>query len=210
MSGLIGKKVGMTQLFMDDGRAVPVTLVQAGPCVVVQKKDSEKDGYSAVQLGLVEKISARRVTKARRGHFDKAGLPPCRVLKEFRLSTDDEGPGVGETVSADLFAADELVDVTANSKGRGFAGVMKRHGFSGGKATHGSMFHRRPGSIGQSAYPARVFKGMRGPGHMGDCVRTTKNLKVVKVDAENNILFIKGAVPGAPNSYVTIRRSRKG
>ena len=210
MNGLIGKKIGMSQIFLEDGRAVPVTLVQAGPCVVVQKKGDETDGYAAVQLGLVEKIAARRVTKARRGHFEKAKLPPCRVLKEFRLEEGDEGPGVGDTVSADLFAADDFVDVTANSTGRGFAGVMKRHGFSGGKATHGSMFHRRPGSIGQSAYPSRVFKGMRGPGHMGDRRRTTKNLKVVRVDAENNLLFIKGAVPGAPNSYVTIRHSRKG
>jgi len=200
----------MTQIFMEDGRAVPVTLVQAGPCVVVQKKGDETDGYAAVQLGLVEKLSTRRVTKARRGHFEKANLPPCRALKEFRLNEGDEAPGVGDTVSAELFTADELVDVTANSKGRGFAGVMKRHGFGGGKATHGSMFHRRPGSIGQSAYPARVFKGMRGPGHMGDRRSTTKNLKVVRVDTENNLLFIKGAVPGAPNSYVTIRRSRKG
>jgi large subunit ribosomal protein L3 len=210
MSGLIGKKVGMTQIFTEDGSAVPVTLVQAGPCVVVQKKGGEKDGYTAIQLGLVEKIAARRVTKARRGHFDKAGLPPCRVLREFRLAEGEEGPGVGDTVSADFFSADEFVDVTAKSKGRGFAGVMKRHGFAGGKATHGSMFHRRPGSIGQSAYPARVFKGMRGPGHMGDRRRTTKNLKVVRVDAENNLLFIKGAVPGAANGYVTIKHSRKG
>ena len=210
MNGLIGKKIGMTQIFMEDGVALPVTLVQAGPCVVVQKKDTETDGYAAVQLGLVEKIAARRVTKARRGHFEKAGLPPCRVLREFRLGEGDEGPDVGETVSADLFAENDLVDVTAKTRGRGFAGVMKRHGFGGGKATHGSMHHRAPGSIGQSAYPSRVFKGMRGPGHMGDKLRTAKNMKIVKVDAENNILFLKGALPGAPHGYLIIKRSRKG
>lgn len=210
MNGLIGKKIGMTQIFMEDGEALPVTLIQAGPCVVVQKKDTETDGYNAVQLGLVEKIAARRVTKARRGHFEKAGLPPCRILREFRLSEGDEAPAVGETISADLFAENDLVDITAKTRGRGFAGVMKRHKFGGGKATHGSMHHRQPGSIGQSAYPSRVFKGMRGPGHMGDKFRTSKNMKIVKVDAENNILFLKGSLPGAPNGYLIIKRSRKG
>jgi large subunit ribosomal protein L3 len=211
MHGLIGKKIGMTQLFLDDGSAVPVTLIAAGPCVVVQRKNPETDGYNAVQLGLVEKISPRRVTKPRRGHFDKADLPPCRVLKEFRLAGEEEaGVEVGETLGAGIFEADERVDVTGTSRGRGFAGVMKRHGFRGGRATHGSMFHRAPGSIGQSAYPSRVFKGMRGPGRMGGGQTTVKNLRVVRVDAENNLLFVRGAVPGAPNGYVTIRRSRKG
>ena len=210
MNGLIGKKIGMTQIFLEDGAAVPVTLVEAGPCVVVQKKVAETDGYASVQVGLVEKIASRRVTSARRGHFEKAGLPPCRILKEFRLDDGDEGPGVGDSLKVDQFAADEWVDITGKSKGRGFAGVMKRHNFAGGKATHGSMHHRAPGSIGQSAYPSRVIKGMRGPGHMGNRRTTTKNLKVVKVDAENNILYIKGAVPGAPNSYTTIKRARKG
>jgi large subunit ribosomal protein L3 len=210
MNGLIGKKIGMTQIFMEDGEALPVTLVQAGPCVVVQKKGMESDGYAAVQLGLVEKIAARRVTNARRGHFKKAGLPPCRVLREFRLGEGDDGPGVGETVRADLFTENDLVDITSKTRGRGFAGVIKRHGFSGGRATHGSMFHRAPGSIGQSAYPSRVFKGMRAPGHMGDKLRTAKNIRIVKVDAENNILFLKGALPGAPNGYLIIKRSRKG
>ena len=211
MHGLIGKKIGMTQLFLDDGSAVPVTLIAAGPCVVVQRKIQETDGYDAIQLGLVEKISPRRVTKARRGHFDKAGLPPCRVLEEFRLSGEEEaGVEVGETVAVGIFEADERVDVTGTSRGRGFAGVMKRHGFKGGKATHGSMHHRAPGSIGQSAYPSRVFKGMRGPGHMGTRRTTVKNLRVIRVDAENNLLFVRGAIPGAPTGYVTICRSRKG
>ena len=211
MQALIGKKIGMTQLFLDDGSAVPVTLIAAGPCVVVQRKSQETDGYEAIQLGLVEKISPRRVTKARRGHFDKAGLPPCRVLEEFRLGGEEEaGVEVGETVAVGIFEADEHVDVTGTSRGRGFAGVMKRHGFRGGKATHGSMHHRAPGSIGQSAYPSRVFKGMRGPGHMGTRRTTVKNLRVIRVDAENNLLFVRGAIPGAPTGYVTIRRSRKG
>ncbi len=211
MDGLIGKKIGMTQLFMEDGTAVPVTLVAAGPCVVVQKKGVDTDGYSAVQLGLVERISARRVTRARRGHFDKAGLPPCRILREFRLAGEAaEGLKVGDTVGAGLFEVDEKVEVTGTSRGRGFAGVVKRHGFAGGAATHGSMFHRAPGSIGSSAFPSRVFKGMRAAGHMGDRRTTVKGLKVVKVDAENNLLFLRGAVPGAPNGYLTIRRARKG
>ncbi len=211
MHGLIGKKIGMTQLFLDDGSAVPVTLIAAGPCVVVQRKIQETDGYDAIQLGLVEKISPRRVTKARRGHFDKAGLPPCRVLEEFRLSGEEEaGVEVGETVAVGIFEADERVDVTGTSRGRGFAGVMKRHGFKGGKATHGSMHHRAPGSIGQSAYPSRVFKGMRGPGHMGTRRTTVKNLRGIRVGAEDNLLFVRGAIPGAPTGYVTIRRSRKG
>jgi large subunit ribosomal protein L3 len=211
MNGLIGKKIGMTQVFLDDGTAVPVTLVAAGPCVVVQKKDAGTDGYLAVQLGLVEKVSARRVTKARRGHFEKAGLPPCRTLREFRLAGDEGAElKVGDTLGADLFAVDEKVEVTGTSRGKGFAGVVKRHGFAGGAASHGSMFHRAPGSIGSSAFPSRVFKGMRAAGHMGDQRNTVKGLRVVKVDTEHNLLFLRGAVPGAPNGYVTIRRSRKG
>ncbi|MFQ5669400.1 MAG: 50S ribosomal protein L3 [Acidobacteriota bacterium] len=204
LKGLIGKKVGMTQIFLENGTAVPVTVVSAGPCVVVQTKTQEADGYRAVQIGLVERISSRRVTKARRGHFEKAGLPPCRFLKEFRLGEEDEVK-VGETIRADTFQAGDIVSVTGRSRGRGFAGVIKRHHFSGGAATHGSMFHRAPGSIGQSAYPSRVFKGMRGPGHMGASACTVKNLKVVKVDAQGNKLFLRGGVPGSPNSYLIIR-----
>lgn len=209
VKGLIGKKIGMTQLFMENGRVEPVTLVKAGPCVVVQKKTVEADGYDAVQLGFIERLSARRVTKARRGHFDRASLTPCRVLREFRTDEASDAK-VGDTVSLEIFAPADLVDVTGTSKGKGFAGVIKRHHFSGGKASHGSMFHRAPGSIGQSATPSRVFKGMKGPGHMGAKQCTQKNLHVVKVDAENNVLFLRGAVPGAKNGYVTIRPSRKG
>ncbi|MFQ5720438.1 MAG: 50S ribosomal protein L3 [Acidobacteriota bacterium] len=209
LDGLIGKKIGMTQIFKEDGEAVPVTLVQAGPCVVFQKKTNDRDGYSALQLGFVEKVSARRVTRARQGHFAAAGLPPCRVLREFKVSSDDE-TSVGDIVKLDIFGENDLVDVTGTSRGKGFAGVIRRHGFAGGGASHGSMFHRAPGSIGQSATPSRVFKGMRGPGRMGAKRRTQKNLHIAKVDAANNVLFLRGAVPGAPNGYLLIRRSKKG
>ena len=166
VEGIIGKKVGMTQVYADDGRAVPVTVIQAGPCVVVQRKSRQKDGYSAVQLGLVEDRKVKRVTKAMKGHFDKAGLPAGKVLREFRVGGDDEVK-VGDKVSVEQFAPGDLVHVIGVSKGKGFQGVVKRHHFRGGAATHGSMFHRAPGAIGASAYPSRVLKGMRAAGHMG-------------------------------------------
>lgn len=209
LNGLIGRKIGMTQLFEADGRVVPVTVVSAGPCVVVQHRTAARDGYDAVQLGLVEKLAARRVTGARRGHFAKAGVPPCRVLREF-TPVGDGTPEVGATVGADLFKADDFVDVIGVSRGKGFAGVIKRHKFGGGARSHGSMFHRAPGSIGSSAFPSRVFKGMRAAGHMGARRATVKNLKVVRVDAENNLLFLRGAVPGAPHSTIALRRARRG
>ncbi|MFQ6674523.1 MAG: 50S ribosomal protein L3 [Fidelibacterota bacterium] len=208
-SGLIGRKIGMTQLFLEDGTAVPVTLVSAGPCVVVQKKTVESDGYEAVQIGLVEKLSACRVTRARKGHFDKANLPPCRILREFPVD-GEAGPEVGHRLNVSIFKADQVVDVIGFSRGRGFAGVIKRHGFGGGRATHGSMFHRAPGSIGASAYPSRVIKGMRGPGQMGNKRITVKNLKIVKIDEAKNLLFLRGGVPGAPNAYLMIHHARKG
>jgi len=205
VQGIIGKKIGMTQVFADDGRAFPVTVIEAGPCVVVQRKSKDRDGYAAVQLGLVEARKTKRITKPMKGHFDKAGLPPCRVLREFPVAEDAEA-AVGDKISVELFAPGDKVTVVGTSKGRGFQGVMKRHNFGGGKATHGSMFHRAPGSIGQSAYPSRVIKGMKSAGHMGTDRVTVKNLQVVRVDAANNLLIVRGSVPGAGGSFVVIRK----
>jgi large subunit ribosomal protein L3 len=206
VDGIIGKKLGMTQVYADDGRAIPATIIQAGPCVVVQRKSKDKDGYEAVQLGLVEDRKVKRVTKPMKGHFDKAGLPPCRVLREFRLEDGDQTK-VGDKVSVELFTAGDAINVTGTSKGKGFQGVIKRHHFRGGAATHGSMFHRAPGSIGASAFPSRVFKGMRSAGHMGDARNTIKNLRIVRVDADKNILVVQGGVPGAGGSYLVIRKA---
>jgi large subunit ribosomal protein L3 len=206
VQGIIGKKVGMTQVYADDGRAIPVTVIQAGPCVVVQRKSKEKDGVSAVQLGLVEGRKVKRVTKAMKGHFDKAGLPPCKVLREFRVD-DGAEVKVGDKVSVELFAPGDVIHVTGVSKGKGFQGVVKRHHFRGGAATHGSMFHRAPGGIGASAYPSRVIKGMRAAGHMGTDKVTVRKLTVVRVDAGSNTLVVKGAVPGAGGGYLVIRKS---
>ncbi len=203
--GIIGRKVGMTQLFTDNGIAVPVTVIQAGPCVVVQRKAHKQDGYSAVQLGLVEDRKVKHVTKPMKGHFDKAGLPPCRVLRELRVAEGDEVK-VGDKVQVDIFAVGDTVHVTGISKGKGFQGVIKRHHFRGGAATHGSMFHRAPGSIGASAYPSRVLKGMRAAGHMGAEQVTTRNLQVVAVDAANSTLLIRGSVPGAGGGLLLIRK----
>ena len=206
VQGIIGRKVGMTQVYAEDGRAFPVTVIEAGPCVVVQRKSREKDGYVAVQLGLVERRAAKRVTRPMKGHFEKASLPPCRVLREFRLEPGAEMK-VGDRVSVNLFAPGDTVRVTGVSKGKGFQGVVKRHHFRGGAATHGSMFHRAPGSIGASAFPSRVLKGMRAAGHMGQERVTVRNLEVVRVDAGNNLLVVRGAVPGAVGSYLLIRKS---
>jgi len=207
IEGIIGKKVGMTQVFAEDGAIVPVTVIQAGPCLVVQKKTSEKDGYDAVQIGLVEKISNRRVTSARRGHFEKAGVQPLRTLAEVSYSGD---ANVGDRVQVDIFKEGDSIDVVGQSKGKGFQGVMKRHGFSGGRSSHGSMFHRAPGSIGASAFPSRVMKGMRMGGRMGGDQVTVKNLRVAKVDPENNLLYIRGAVPGGRNGLVFVQFSKNG
>jgi len=206
VEGIIGRKVGMTQVYAEDGRAFPVTVIQAGPCVVVQRKSKEKDGYSAVQLGLVEARKAKRVTKAMKGHFEKAGLPPCRVLREFRIA-DGAELKVGDKVSVEQFAKGDALKVTGTSRGHGFQGVVKRHHFRGGAATHGSMFHRAPGSIGASAFPSRTLKGMRAGGHMGSERVTVKNVEVVRVDAPNNLLVVRGSVPGAGGSIVVIRKS---
>jgi large subunit ribosomal protein L3 len=207
VQGIIGRKVGMTQVYAEDGQAIPATVIEAGPCVVVQRKSKGKDGYSAVQVGLVEPRTVKRVTKAMKGHFEKAGLPPCRVLREFPVE-DGAEVKVGDRLSVELFAAGDRVRVTGISKGKGFQGVVKRHHFRGGAATHGSMFHRAPGSIGASAFPSRVLKGMRAGGHMGSDRVTVRNVEVVRVDAGNNILVLRGSIPGAGGSYVVIRKKK--
>jgi large subunit ribosomal protein L3 len=204
--GIIGKKVGMTQIFTPEGTVVPVTVVQAGPCLVVQKKTADKDGYDAFQIGLVGARPDRRANKAARGRFEKAGVAPMRTLMEVRADKGDELKP-GDKVLCDVFAEKDHVDVIGASKGKGFAGVVRRHHFSGGGATHGSMFHRAPGSIGPSAFPSRVYPGTRSSGRLGGRQATAKNLTVVRVDAENNLLYISGAVPGARNAIVKIVRS---
>jgi large subunit ribosomal protein L3 len=205
VGGLIGRKIGMTQLFDENGRVVPVTVLQAGPCVVVQRKTSERDGYEAAQLGFVEAKPDRKANRPRSGHFAKAEVPPTRILREFEIAVGD-APKPGDTFTCSIFEPGIKVDVVGRSKGRGFQGVVRRHGFSGGRGSHGSMFHRAPGSIGQSAFPSKVLKGMRGPGQMGDKQVTAKGLTVVQVDEERNLLMVRGAVPGAKGSLVTIRR----
>ena len=214
INGIIGRKIGMTQIFAADGTVTPVTVIKAGPCVVVQKKSSAgPDGYDAVQLGLVDEkpLKLKNVTKPMRGHFEKTGggTPPTRILREFRLLNGEEGTNVGDKVLVDQFADGEVVDIIGQSKGRGFAGTVKRHHFNRGPESHGSMNVRAPGSIGASAYPSRVIKGNRSSGHMGDVRVTTKNLTVARVDAENNLLMIRGAVPGANGSVVIIRKVAK-
>ncbi|MDT5268809.1 MAG: large subunit ribosomal protein [Acidobacteriota bacterium] len=213
INGIIGKKVGMTQLFAADGTVTPVTVIKAGPCVIVQKKSAAgRDGYDAVQLGLVEDrpVKLKNVTKPMQGHFEKTGggTPPTRVLKEFRVS-DANGSevNVGDKVLVDQFAEGDSIELIGKSKGRGFQGTIKRHHFSRGPESHGSMNVRRPGSIGQSAYPSRVIKGTRSSGHMGDARVTIKGLTVARVDVENNLLMVRGAVPGANGSVVIVRKS---
>jgi large subunit ribosomal protein L3 len=211
ISGIIGRKVGMTQLFAEDGTVTPVTVIKAGPCVVVQTKSAAgRDGYNAVQLGLVEDkpVRMKNVSKPLRGHFEKTGggVPPTRVLKEIRLTTEPEA-AIGDQIKVDLFADGDKVEVVGRSKGRGFAGTIKRHNFNRGPESHGSMSVRAPGSIGQSAYPSRVIKGTRSSGHMGDERVTIKGLTVAKVDVENNLLMVRGAVPGANGSLVVVKKS---
>jgi large subunit ribosomal protein L3 len=207
IKGILGKKIGMTQIFEEDGRVCPVTVIQAGPCVVVQKKTSERDGYDAVQLGFLEPRSKRNSHKALKGHFAKAKTEPLKFIREIRINNGDAEVQPGQEVKVDVLRDVDSVDVTGVSKGKGFQGVIRRHGFKGGRATHGSMFHRAPGSIGQSADPSRVLKGTRMPGHMGGDKVTVRNLKVVRVIEDQNLLLIKGAVPGARSSYLVIRES---
>ena len=204
--GLIGRKLGMTQVFSLEG-AVPVTAIEAGPCTVIQKKDKKNDGYDALQLGFGRK-KAKNVTKPLQGHFKKADRGLFQVLREFRFEST-EGFEVGKEITVDMFQVGDYIDVVGISKGRGFAGSVKRHGFGGGRKTHGSMFHRAPGSIGASADPARVFKGKKLPGHMGNQRVTIQNLQIFGVRPEKNLLLIKGAVPGCTNGIVLIKNSIK-
>jgi len=212
VTGIIGKKIGMTQVFDADGTVHPATVIKAGPCVVVQAKNAQTDGYEAVQLGLVEERPAK-AGKAIAGHYKKANVPPTRVRREVRLAA---GPGekaeaesvkAGDQVLVSLFADGERVDIIGTSRGKGFQGVVKRHHFAGGAATHGSMFHRAPGSIGASSFPSRVVKGMRAAGRMGGGQVTIRNLKVVRVDPENHLLLVEGGIPGAPEGYVIVRKA---
>ena len=211
ISGIIGRKMGMTQLFAEDGTVTPVTVIKAGPCVVIQTKSAAgRDGYNAVQLGFVEEkpIRIKNVTKPLRGHFEKTGggLPPTRVLRELRLTNEPEA-SVGDQIKVDVFADGDKIDVVGKSKGRGFAGTIKRHKFSRGPESHGSMNVRAPGSIGQSAYPSRVIKGTRSSGHMGDARVTVQNLTVAKVDVENNLLMVRGAVPGPNGGLIVVKKA---
>src|SRR5436190_13479068 len=206
VTGIIGRKVGMTQVFDPDGTVHPATVIKAGPCVVVQAKTKQTDGYEAVQLGFVEETPAK-VGKPMAGHYKKANVPPTRVRREMKLAEGGETAKVGEQVLASIFADGERVDVIGESRGKGFQGVVKRHHFAGGAATHGSMFHRAPGSIGASSFPSRVIKGMRGAGRMGGGRTTIHNLKVLRVDPDNHLLIVEGGIPGAPTAYVIIRKA---
>jgi len=208
VDGLIGVKVGMTQVFDEGGKVVPATVIKTGPCVVVQKKVKEKDGYDALQLGLVEFIRPSRVKKPRAGHFKKADIPPVRILREFKFDDSEQTLKVGDQILVNqVFRPEDKVDVVGTSKGRGFAGVIKRHHFAGGAATHGSMFHRAPGSIGASAFPSRVLPGMRAPGHMGNARITVQGLRVVRVQDQDNLLVVKGAIPGRNGGYVIVTKA---
>jgi len=204
---IIGRKIGMTQIFAEDGAAVPVTVVEVEPSIVVQKKSVEKDGYDAVQLAY-GRIKQSKVTKPLQGHFEKANKGYFRVLKEMHCDQIQEFE-LGQEVTVDVVESGEMVDITGTTKGKGFAGVIKRHGFGGGRATHGSMFHRAPGSIGASAYPSRVFKGKKLPGQMGNKQKTVKNLMIWSIRSEKNLMLVKGAVPGARNGYLFIKQSAK-
>jgi large subunit ribosomal protein L3 len=209
VNGILGIKLGMAQVFTPDGTAVGCTVLQAGPCVVVQRRTKDRDGYDAVQLGLVEFIKTQRLTKPMLGHFKKADVAPMRRLGEMRLEMSGDESKVGDRVLVDRFQPGELVDVTGISKGKGFAGGVKRWHYAGGDATHGSMFHRAPGGIGASSFPSRVWPGQHFPGHMGHQRVTVKNLRVVKVDADENLLLVRGSVPGPVGTYLLIRKTRK-
>jgi large subunit ribosomal protein L3 len=208
VNAILGKKLGMTQIFNENGDVVPATVLKAGPCVVVQRKTAAKDGYEAVQLGLVEVPGPKRVTKAMEGHFKKGNANPVRFLREVRLASAAAELKAGDKVLVEQFAVNDLVDVTGVSKGHGFAGFHKRHHFGGGGGAHGSMFHRAPGSIGASAFPSRVMKGMRSAGHMGVDRVTVRNLQVVQVLPDDNTLVVCGSVPGPKGAYVVVRKAK--
>ncbi len=200
--GIIGKKIGMSQHF-SGGELIPVTVIQAGPCTVIQKKTSEKDGYESVQLAFEEEKKKNRISKAIAGHFKKANVPSHRFLREFRTGEFE----AGQVVTVDIFKKGELIDVSGVSKGKGFAGVMKRHKFGGGPGGHGSMFNRAPGSIGSSAWPSRVWPGKKLPGHLGAVNVTVKNIEIVEVRPDQNLLFVRGAVPGGDNGLLLIYKA---
>ncbi len=202
MTCILGRKLGMTQLFTDNGKCIPVTVVEAGPCCVVQVKTIEKDGYNAVKVGFIETKKTSRVPKPVLGIFKKAGLPVFKILKEFPMT----GLNVGDFIKTDIFNKGDNISVSGISKGKGFQGVMKRHKFKGGPASHGSMFNRAPGSIGASSFPSRVWKGLRMAGHMGNERVTVRNLTIVDIRHDLNLILIKGAIPGAENSIVEIRK----
>lgn len=204
---ILGRKIGMTQIFDENGRLIPVTVLEAGPCVVVQKKTVENDGYNAIQVGFVD-AKEKHVNKPMKGHFEKAGVAPKRKLKEFRLE-DISSYEVGSEIKADIFAAGDKVDVTGISKGKGYQGAIKRHGQHRGPMAHGSKYHRAAGSMGASSFPSRVFKGKKLPGHMGAVQVTIQNLEVVRVDADKNLLLVKGAIPGPKKSIVVVKDSVK-
>lgn len=204
IQGIIGKKIGMTQVFTDDGRVIPVTVIQAGPCLVIQKKSLAGQAARA-QLGFVEPRQVKHVNKPQKGHFAKANVPPTRRLREFAM--DDAGPNVGDTVSVDIFNESEIVNVCGTTKGKGFQGVVRRHGYAGGRGSHGSMFHRAIGSAGSNTYPGEVIKGKGMPGRMGGRQRTIKGLEVVKVDKERNVLMVRGAVPGCNGNYLYVLKN---
>ena len=218
VNGILGKKVGMTQLFDDRGDVRPVTVLQAGPCVITQKKSAGKDGYDAVQIGLVEFVKGKNVSKPMQGHFAKHNLPPVKFMKEVSIVSEkaksaaegheDVAVKVGDKVLVDIFQEERFVDVAGTSKGRGFAGVVRRHKFKGGPAAHGHMFQVQ-GSIGASSFPSRVFPNQRMSGHMGDAQVTVRNLKIRGIDVEENLLFVEGAVPGHKGAYVVITRSKQ-
>jgi len=199
----------MTQVFRADGQAVPVTLLKAGPCMVVQRKTPTTDGYDAIQIGLLEFVKPARINKPNTGHLKKANVEGAKFLREFRLRPGDNDYKPGDKLLVDEFKPSDKVDVIGVSKGRGFAGLVKRHHFRGGEGSHGSMFHRAPGSIGASSFPSRVVPGMRMAGHMGDAQVTVRNLEVIDIDVEDNVLVVKGAVPGPNGAYVVVRRSKR-
>jgi large subunit ribosomal protein L3 len=208
LRGIIGKKLGMTQIFREEGGVVPVTVVEAGPCKVIQIKTPSRDRYAAVQLGFEEQGAKKRTKKPLQGHFNKAQVPAYRHLKEFRVA-DPDSFQVGQEITVEEFKVGDRVDVTGVSKGRGFMGVVKRWKFRGGRATHGSMFHRAPGSIGASSYPSRVWPGQKMGGHMGNQTSTLQNLEVIDVRPRQNLLLIKGAIPGGPRGLLFIREAKK-
>ena len=205
--GLIGKKIGMTQIFNEEGKVIPVTVIEAGPCVVSQVKTEETDGYNSIQLGFGA-IKESKVNKPERGHFTKANIAPARYLREFRVDSIEDVK-VGDELKADIFMAGDKIDIQGTSKGKGFQGVIKRHGQHRGPMGHGSMYHRRPGSMGSTSTPGRVFKGKKLPGHMGAETVTIQNLEVVRVDLDKNVILVKGSVPGNKGAILKIRNSVK-